>query len=343
MEDNKKKSLAIWSMIIIISMLGFLVFTTTRELDRIRNELTARDAQIQEMDVKLGLARSSLLELSQLNDKYKDEIDSFPDKLKGIIDSYNLKLMSRDKTIAMLKNTVSGGKTNVIVQSGDADKKATDIKEQLKISYEWSDELSRFHLIDPDIFAQNDERFTYSQHVAVTGHVFYGKDGRLQIRRMELHEVVPDGTDDAGKPKFKDVEGSSMEIVDSKFEYADIAKKERRLIDILHPRLIASVSTQMNVPTFNTIIRPGIGIEIINLGRYIDHANLGLNIQAFPNIEDIRGGSLLRTGIGVGIAYTLLPPLFNTNIGLGLSASTPSNNLLNEWRFNVDAILYATN
>jgi hypothetical protein len=342
MEDSKKKNIVMAIMAIAVVILAVLSFTTTRELDRIRNELTARDAQIQEMDVQLGLSRSSLLELSELNEKYKDEIDEFPGKLKDIIDSYELKLMSRDKTIASLRNTISGGTTEVIVQP-TPDGSVPPKDQPQVISYKWTDALDRFHLVDPDIFTQNNEQFSYNQYIAVKGHVLYGKDGRLQIRRIELREVVPDGTDDTGKPKFKEVEGGKMEIVDSKFEYADIGKKEKQLLDILHPRLIASMSAQLGVPTLSTNFRPGIGVEVLNLGRYIDHANLGLNAQLFPNLDDVGGGSLLKTGLGVGIDYTLLPPLFNTNLGLGLSVSTPSNNLLNEWHFGIDTVFYITN
>lgn len=346
MQVERKKNIAILIMAVAIVILGFITFATSKELDKVRNDLTARDAQIQEMDTELGLSRSSLLEMSELNNKYKDEIDSFPDKLKGIINSYELKLLNRDRTIARLRNSVAGGKTEVIVKNDDAQTEPDQDRRPdgvAAISYKWTDQLERFTLEDPDIFTKNDENFSYNQYMSVKGHVLYGKDGRLQIRRIELKEVTPDGEDESGKQKFKDVEGGKLEIVDSKFEYSDLSKKEKQLSDVLHPRLIATVSGQIGVPELDNKIRPGIGIEIVNLGRYIDHANLGLNIQAFPNIENIPAGSLLNTRVGAGIDYTLLPPLFNTNVGIGASISTPSNNLLNEWYFGLDAVVYITN
>jgi hypothetical protein len=340
MEASKKKRIAVALMAVIMLLLGGSTFVLAQELDRAKNMLTAKDAQIQQLDTKLGISESTLLGVSELNKKYKDEIDAFPDKLKGIIDSYELKIQSRDRTIASLRNTIDGGTTVVEIISPPGSGGGAD---GASISYKWTDKLDRFHLVDPDIFIENNEKFTYNQHVAVKGHVLYGKDGKLQIRRVEIQEVVPDGTGEDGKPAFKPVPGGEMTVVDSTFEYADLGSKERNLWDIIHPRLLASMDSQLKISSVSTEIRPGIGVEVLNLGRYIDHANIGLNTKVTLNLDDPLGGSLLKSRVGAGIGYTFAPPILNTNFALGVSASTPSNNLLNEWHFTVDAIFFVTN
>lgn len=339
MVDSKKKNVVMAMMIIIMLLMALGLFVTTKELDRIRNDLTAKDAEIQSLDIELGISKSSLLEISDLNKKYENEIGAFPEKLKKIIDEYNLKLASRDNTIAELRNTIKGGQTEVVVNPNPDGSQPG----QQSISYKWTDSLDRFHLVDPDIFIQNNEEFSYNQFVAIKGHILYGKDGKLQIRRVELTEVVPDGTDDSGKPKFKEVPGGKMRVVDSTFDYADIGHNERTLMDIFHPRLIASMDTQLQLLPPKTEIRPSVGVEVINFGRYIDHANLGVNAKITPNFDDIIGGSLLSSRLGVGLDYTLLPPILDTNLGLGVGVSTPSNNLLNEWYLTVDAVFYISN
>ena len=339
MIDSKKKSVAMIVMAVLLVLLGIFAFITTKELDRIRNNLTAKDAQIQQLDVELGLSQSSLLEISDLNKKYKDEINGFPDKLKAIIDEYKLKLASRDKTIAELRNTIKGGQTEVVVITDPENNPSG----QQSISYKWTDSLDRFHLVDPDIFVQNNEEFSYNQYISVKGHVLYGKDGRLQIRRIELSEVIPDGVGADGKPKYKEVGGGKMNIVDSTFEYADIGTKQRTWMDIFHPRIIASFDAQMKLIPPESELRPSVGVEILNFGRYIDHANLGVNAKVTPNMDDVLGGSLLASRLGIGLDYTLLPPILDTNFGLGIGIATPSNNLLNEWYLTVDAIFYITN
>jgi hypothetical protein len=341
MEVDKKKTIALVVLALFMIFFGITTYFLSKELDRTRNELTARDAQIQVFDKELGLARSSLLSLEGINDRYKSEIDQFPDKLKGIIDSYDLKLLSRDKTIVSLKNKVVGGTTivEVITPGQEPEVISTDTV----IKYQWIDDTGRFKLIDPDIFKSKNEDFSYNQYVSVTGHVLYGKDGRLQIRKVKLHEVLPDGVNPDGTPKFKDIPGGNIEIVDSSFEYADLNAKDRSIFDIIKPRLIASLDTELKIKSPHTEIRPGVGVEFLNLGRYIDHANVGINMKLTPNLDNIMGGSLLNTRIGLGVNYTFLPPILDTNFGLGFSISTPSNKLLNEWHATVDAIFYLTN
>lgn len=341
MEASNKKRIAVVIMVILVLVLGGTTYTLSQEIDRIRNELTAKDAKIQELDVKLGISESTLMGVSELNKKYKDEIDAFPDKLRGIIDSYELKLQSRDRTIAALRNTIDGGTTVVeVISLPDPDEPNAGPP---SISYKWTDPLDRFHLVDPDIFVPDNEEFAYNQHVALKGHVLYGKDGKLQIRRVEIQEVVPDGQDSDGKPAFKPVPGGEMVIVDSTFEYADLGSKEKKLWDIIYPRLLVSLDAGLKLESVSTDVRPSIGVELVNLGRYIDYANVGLNAKITPNLDDPLSGSLLKSNVGVGASYTVMPPLVNSNFAVGIGISTPSNNLLNEWQITADAIFFVTN
>jgi len=344
MEVNRKKNIAIVVMAVLLSTSLGILFIVSGELDRARSVLTAKDAAIQLLNVELGISQSSLVDLSELNSKYKSEINGFPDKLRQIIDSYELKIQSRDHTIASLRNTIRGGTTEVVVTVPDngAGSGPPSQNNQI-ISYKWTDTYNRFHLIDPDIFVQDNEEFSYNQYVSIKGYVLFGKDGKLQIRRVELHEVIPNGRDASGNMIFKDVPGSKMELVDSTFEYADLNSNERSLWDVVHPRLIASIGAQASVLPPKIEARPGVGVEVINLGRYIDYANLGLNLKVIPDFDNVLGGSILNTKIGAGLNYTIAPPIIDTNFGIGAGVATPSNNLLNEWYFTVDAIFYITN
>lgn len=331
MKEERVKNIALIVAFAALAILATLLVLSKNELNRIANSLTAKDAEIQQLDKDLGISKSSLLSLSDLNKKYKEEIEGFPAKLKKIIDSYELKILSRDRTIAALKNQIAGGTTVVEVKP--------DTPEGNKvISYQWTDPLSRFRLTDPDIFVPDNENFTYSQYVTVTGHVLYGKDGRLQIRRVELKEVTPSGQDSSGKPTFKPVPGGKMEIVDSTFDYSDLAAKEKSVFDVFHPRVIASLGAHTQLLPPSAKLLPGVGLEIANLGRFIDHANVGINTKLSLDTDNI-----LASRIGAGIAYTVAPPAVDTNLGLGISVSTPSNNLLNEWGLSIDAIFYLTN
>jgi len=304
-------------------------------------KLSDKDAQIQRLDTDLGLAESSLLSVRELNKKFKTEINEIPG-LKDKLDEFNLELKSRDRTIASLRNKIKGGTTVVTVgpKKPNSDGSATSVREcdlgdveDMIIAYAWTDPSGRFNLTDPDIFIENNEEFTAEQYMVVTGKVFFGKDGQLQVKHVEIKEMLPDGIGEDGKTKYKEASSSSVALLDSQFDYTNnLAVREKGLLDVVTLRPFGS---------FNTSVQPGLGLEIVNLGRWIDYANIGLNVQITGDFSDPLGGSLQRSQIRAGIHYHLLPPILNTNFAVGASVGVPFNNL-SQPVFSVEIILFLT-
>jgi hypothetical protein len=293
-----------------------------------QNIIDAKEAGIQELNNKLKIADSDLLTKDALNKKYADELASLESDFKNIVKKYNLELESRDKVIAQLKGKVNGGTTTVAIKES-ADSGATGDKPSTQvISYSWQDPAKRFKLTDPDIFTKDNESFEYKQKVAVTGYVYTDLTGELKIRKLTLQEVITDSTG-----KQVPVDGSNIEVIDNKFEYIKLQPNEKSMWDIWHPRLLVS---------FNSQLYPGIGVELINLGRYIDYANISLNTKIAINPTNGLSG-LKSSTVGVGLAYQLAPPLLDTNLGLGAGIATPMDNFLGRYIVTVDAIFYLTN
>ncbi len=207
---------------------------------------------------------------------------------------------------------------------------------QQVIKYKWREDLGRFVLEDPDIFVEGDETFITEQHLIVVGHVLYGKDGNLQIRRVELKEVIPSGTDPDGNIIYKPIDGSNIELVDSQFEYTNtLPVKEKHFFDIITLRPIA---------TFDSHLTPGLGLEIVNFGRFLRWGNFGIAPEVSFDVSDPLGGSLQNSRMGIGVHYHLLPPLVTTNFALGVGLSTPFNHFasLDHLVFTVDLSLFLT-
>lgn len=299
----------------------------TDALTSAQNIIDAKEAGIQELNNKLKIADSDLLTKEALNKKYEDELASLESDFKSIVKKYNLELESRDKVIAQLRGKVSGGNTTVVIKEPTELTPDGDKPVQV-ISYSWRDKAQRFKLTDPDIFTKDNESFEYKQQVAITGYVYTDKTGELKIRKLTLQEVVTDSTG-----KKVPVDGSSIEVVDNKFEYIKLQPDQKSMWDIWHPRLLVSFDSQLY---------PGIGAELVNLGRYIDYANIGLNTKIAINTLNGLGG-LKSSTIGVGLAYQLVPPLLDTNLGLGIGLATPMDNFLGKYIITVDAIFYLTN
>lgn len=341
----KNYALAALSVLFILAVGAGVYFFY--QLEDERTKLTAKDAQIQQLDSELGLSKSSLVDANQLNDQLKKDLAKFPEELRQKIKEYELQLQNRDETIAALRNEVKGGHTDVVVKGPREDDGEPDVDsppstcvptdvQQLVIAYAWEDDLGRFHLVDPDIFIEDNERFTSTQYITVVGHVFYGKDGNLQVKKVEIQEVIPSGHDKSGKPVYKAVPGSNVELVDSKFEYVNtLPVRKRGLLDVITLRPFAS---------FDTALTPGLGIEWVNLGRLIDYANFGFNTRLALDVSDVLGGSLQSSRIAAGIQYQLVPPFFDTNLAIGASVGMPFNHIadINHMVFTIDAIFYLT-
>lgn len=318
-------------MAILVVFLGSSSFYLIHELGNLNQKLSdasniisAKEAGIQNLNNKLGIAQSSLATKDELNKKYEGELSGLQDEFKDLTKKYKLDLESRDHTIAQLKGTLTGGNTTVVIKEPPASAPpGTQV-----ISYSWQDTHQRFKLTDPDIFTKNDETFEYKQQVAITGYVYTDKTGEIKIRKLNLQEVT---TDDSGK--VTPIDGSNIEIVDNKFEYIKPDQNPKDLFDIWHPRVIVSFDTQLY---------PGVGVELVNLGRYLDYANIGLNTKvAINTLDGLKG--IKSSTVGLGLAYNFVPPFLDTNIGLGLGFATPMDNFTGKYIITADAIFYLTN
>lgn len=322
---------------IVVAILLSLVSYLANEYSTSSNQLTLQDLKIQQLNVALGISESELTTGRELNRKYKSEINGLDEELKKIIKENNLKLASRDKTIAQLKNSARGGKTEVIWIDEGKDPDPTtggSGRDGAIISYSWTDTHRRFSLFDPNIFKNGDELFEYEQYFEVLGYVFYGKDGQLQLKNIYIKELYKDGE------VFKPISNGKLTIVDSKFEYINLNIKEKKLIDVFHPRVIGGLTGNL---IQDHSVNPILGLEFINLKNYIDDLGLGANVRTIIDVSNLPTGSFLNSRIGLGVSYTLLPPFADTNLGLGVSLSTPYNNFLNEWYLGIDINFYITN
>lgn len=330
---ERVKNYVIIALVVLCTVFLGLTLKSIKDLSHAQNQLTSKDAQIQQLDTDLGLSKSELVEVDTLNHQYKNEIDGFPDKLKSIIKEYKLKIQSRDQTIAALNGKIQGGNTTVIVEKPLGSQPADPTAQVIR--YEWHSKDNRFHLLDPDIFAKDNEEFTYNQFVSMKGYVYQGKDGKLQIRKVDIQEVIP-YTNEAGHTEYKPIDGPPIKIVDSNFQYTNSSSKDKSLLDVITLRSFASFDTSLN---------PGIGVEWANLGRVFDYWNLGVNSKIVADVSDPLKGSLQKSRLDVGLDYQIIPPFLDTNLAVGISVGTPfdhfgsTDNLV----LSGNAIFYITN
>ncbi len=298
---EKLKTVAIVIMCVAIIVLVY----------SIQHQQQIHSKQIIELNAKLGISQSNLIAADDLAKKYRSELDSLPPPVVKIIKEEKLVLRSRDSSVFQ----VDGVATTGTVQT-------TSKKDA--IEYVWTDNLHRFHLVDSNIYVPGDELFTYTQNFRLKGLVFKNADGTVQLRKVELREVHRDKSG-----AITEIPDSKSTLIDSQFEY-ESDQITKNINDIWHPKLIAGASVGQELqPKFL------VGAELVNVGHFLDYANIGANIQVKPDWE--------ATELGIGLSYNLLKPLLDTNLSLGISVSTPSNNLANQWNMYVDAIFYLTN
>lgn len=327
---DRIKNMALATMTVLIIIISLIALTQYNSSNKYSDQLTSKDEEIQKLNTDLGISESKILKESELNKKFKSELENFNREFGNIIDEYNLRLQSRDKTIANLNNKIKGGTTTVIINETN-----TVPEQPQSISYEWTNSDGRFKLTDPDIFIFNNEEFSAKQHISILGHILYGKDGQLQIRKVELREVIPDGIDKSGKVKYKNVGTSTIKLVDSQFEYTNnLPTQEKHLLDIFNLRLLVSYDTQLT---------PGLGLEFANIGNFVDYLNIGINTKVSTDLTNPFGGSLNSSRVGIGFNYKFIPPLLDTNLAIGVGLSTPFNDFGSKFILTADAILYITN
>lgn len=282
---------------------------------------------IQLMNVELGLAKSELLTQKNLTIKYEKEIEKFPGELRKLIRDHKLDLQAKDLTIAKLSTKLNGGSTIVI----ETPETPTDDR---RISYSWHDPNQRFFLDDPDIFTKDNETFKAKQLLQLKGWVFSDDDGKVQIKKVEIFEVIEKGRTKEGGAIYDKIEGTNIEIVDSIFEYAEPATSTVGLWDVVRPKVYTSYDTSADL---------GLGVEVLNFGKLAPFANIGVGAEINPNLSSVLDGSLSQTRLGANLTYRFLEPLVDSNLGIGLGVSTPANDLGGRWELTGDLIFYLTN
>lgn len=321
--DKQKNWIMGILIVLLLSCLGGMAYLF-KSLDQERRELDIKDAAVMQLNTELGLTKSLLVEEKELNKKYQQELDQLPQQLKELIDENNLRLQSRVDAVGKLVTKVtreSKGKATIrYTESGETvPVEELDLPKNSVIQYEWEDNLGRFKLEDPDILSPGNETFTAKQSLRIRGLVFYAKDGRLRTQHLDVHEVVLTGEDKEGNPIYSPVKDSKFSLIDAKFEYVDLNKSNYKSAW----RMI----TLRTFGSYDTAVMPGFGIELFNVGRYLDYLNLGMNLKVSADTTDPFAGSLQNSRIGIGLHYHLLPPLFDSNLAVGASVSIPFNDL----------------
>lgn len=267
--------------------------------------LTEKEQALQQFNKELGLAQSKLVRQQELIEILKQDNEVVSQKFKNFVAEYDLKIRSRDRTIASLKQQLNGtGETEIIVSD-----ECSDIGDRCVISYTWEDELKRFKLADPNIFKQGDEVFTSNQLFKIYGTVWAQRDGALQTRKLSLKEVYR--TADGG---YAEIPGAESEIVSSEFAYDNepIPEEIWEWSDIftLNPVIISSVRF-LPLPLETEY---GLGLEILGY----EPIGIGLNTHISFNFRDIS-----ESGLYLGLSYSpkFLDDILNRSVNFALSAS----------------------
>lgn len=339
-KHNKEVLVGAVVFLLLLSLsLFYLLYKAGGKIEESNRIISAKVAEIQEFDSRIGVAESDLRRAKDLEKKYKDEIKDFKKELnkkQNQFDASSLEIKSKDETIARLKNIIQGGSSSVteVKETTDLSGKTVvvetivDVKEVCSnriLSYTWKDKYDRFELKDPDIGESGDESFFQSQYIKISGVVLQDKTGDIQVKRVVATEVFKEGD------KFRDIGGAKLSLVSSKFEYVN-EKEGKSLIDIVGLRPFA---------LFDLSAKPGIGLEVLNFGRYSNYLNFGLYGKLALDVSDPVMGSLQNSTVGLGVSYHLLPPLVPTNFAIGASLNTPFNNF-GQPIVTLDLILYLT-
>lgn len=276
---------------------------------------------------RLGLANTKLVQQEQLNNKYLQELTIKDKEFEEFRKKHQLEITSKDELIAKLINDLNGGDSDT---SGPCVKDKNNIC--IPVQYTWQDHLSRFKLVDPNIWIKNNENFKSSQMFRLKGQIFSDKTGSFSVRKVFLEEIYDSDPNKNGIQVAK-VPNSQIEIVDNNFEYvSELEKRKKHILDIFTFRPLA---------TFDTTFNPGLGFEFLNLGRFFDYSNLGLYSKLSTDFNNNLVDSVINTRIGLGLNYHLIPPLLPTNFAVGASVSFPFTNLAQPM-LSIDVMLYLT-
>jgi predicted secreted protein len=291
------------------------------QLDLATQETAAEQSrlEIQKANHALGLAESRLKTEADFNRAHQDEIKVLTDRLKKLTGANKVRPISRDESVVVSDNTVHGGNSST---------SETENPEGVVVrNYSWSSSDGRFHLTDPDIATPNNEEFKYRLALRIRGYIFTDETGKLQARQIEVQELAP-GPNGTWIP----IEGSNLTVEENKFEYVQNVRP-KTFWDVFGLRLQAQYDTQLN---------PGLALEVANLGRYLDWANVGVSAQTSINLKNGWVG-LQDSAIGIGVSYALLQPLIDTNVSLGVGILTPVSDLAGRWILTANIGFYLTN
>lgn len=289
---------------------------------QLKGQLTEKEKELQQLNTDLGLSASELVTQKELAKRIKEDKEELDKKFEAFKKKHDLEIVSRDKTIASLKQEVKNGNTNVTIVNPD--NLNCDNANKCAISYVWSDPHNRFNLNDPNIWEKKNEIFESKQVFKIYGEVYEQEDGSLQTRRLVLREVVQDE-----KGNYVPIEGGKANIIESKFEYDNPPKLdlEKSWKDLFKLRLIAVGSVTAFPDSGAT--KFGLGLEFFNW------EGLGVNTHTAFDFQEAE-----NTELRLGLSYS--PTVFDQklNLGLGVSAGTPFGNFFNEVSTNIDLIFY---
>ncbi len=276
-------------------------------------QLTEKEQQFQAANQSLGIAQSKLLKQSDLADQYKKDGIAASAEFEAYKKKYNVELQSYQRTIAQLQQQLKNGTT--VVNATDP-RLSTDPKPDSqfnkpidpaasKLSYSWNSGDGRFALDDQDVFTKNNETFTLHQNFRITGEVFRERTGFLQTSRLILEEVVPDGSNSDGSPKYKTV--NTAKVIDSQFKYtADSPDKwvPRKGVFGVWGIVTGSIG-------FNNGLNPrfmlGTGLEFLQV------KGLGVGLQLYLDVNQWK-----ESGFGFSLSYR--PTIRGTQLNLGITA-----------------------
>ena len=321
-----------------VAFLGFAVFELKSALADANSVITAQQAQLtggknelQRANSKLGLAESSLISKDALLDKYKKDVDDLNIQIGILKGGLRPTPTSVDRGTVVIGGKAEG-KGVATISPSPGEKNNISVLPPLPpaiIAYSWQDNAGRFHLEDPDIAKPGDESFSYKLKVRVSGYILEDPTGKIRGRQVIARELIekqnPDGS-------ISVEEGAPLPIEDNIYQYS-IPAPDKKLADILRLRGYA---------LFDTSLNPGIGLELLNIGNYFDYVNIGLGPFISIEVSDMPS-SLQSSLLGLGVQYTLVPPLISTNIGIGLGISTPADNLFGRFQVTGNIIFYLTN
>jgi hypothetical protein len=299
------------------------VFEMRKQLEVAHAAISAQEGQItgqkdviQKANSQLGVAEANLISKDSVLSQYKKDIESMGIEIADLRTKVNAKPVSRDSSTIVIEKIVSGGKQEVVTGGGIT-------------NYNWVDPTGRFRLTDPDIASSGDERFSYKLKVRITGYILEDDTGTIKARQVVAQELIektnPDGT-------VSVIVGERLPIENNIYQYS-LPSKEPAFLDIFRPRLFA---------LFDTSLNPGIGVELLNFGNYFEYVNIGIAPYLSAEVADFPN-KLSGSLIGIGVQYTVIPPLLSTNIGIGVGIATPADEFLDRFLVTGNLIFYLTN